>query len=371
MAQAPPTTHVPHGAGRFPLKVALDATPLILTSGGLPRYVTELSLALAREYPEDTYQLLSDQPFVFPEGAPPNLVRGRTPHEGLDRRWWLWGIQQSMAKSGAELFHGTNFEVPYLGHTPAILTIHDLSPWRNRAWHDSAARVRRRTPWLVRLKRARMILTVSEAVRAEVIAFFGVPGERVRAVPLAASPLFHPIEECERSGRPFFLFVGTLEPRKNVAAVVEAWLATRAETNADLIIAGRCRSDFVPIPAHDGLIFPGEVPDHQLPRLYSEALAFVYPTLYEGFGLPVLEAMQCGCPVITSRDPAVTEVCAGAAIHADGPLELADAMRSIATHPALRRNLRKAGLNRAASFSWTATARETHALYAELLRQGA
>ncbi|MDE3197272.1 MAG: glycosyltransferase family 4 protein, partial [Acidobacteriota bacterium] len=315
-----------------------------------------------------------DQPFALPENAPPNLVRGRTPHEGLDRRWWLWGIRQTMRKSGAELFHGTNFEVPYLGKIPAILTIHDLSPWRNPAWHDSAHRVRRRTPWLVRLRRARTILTVSEAVRREVISFFGVPSERVRAVPLAASPLFHPVPDerpdtdSRTPNRPFFLFVGTLEPRKNVAAVVEAWLATRQQTGADLIVAGRSRSDFVPIAAHDGLIFPGEVPDNQLPHLYSEALAFVYPTLYEGFGLPVLEAMQCGCPVITSRDPAVTEVSAGAAIHADGPLELAGAMRAVASHAALRAKLRAAGLARSASFSWTATARETRALYAELVR---
>lgn len=356
---------------RCPIKVALDATPLILTSGGLPRYVTELSLALAREYPEDTYQLLSDQPFPFPADAPPNLVRGRTPHEALDRRWWLWGVRQAIAKSGAELFHGTNFEVPYLGNTPAILTIHDLSPWRNAAWHDSAQRVRRRTPWLVRLKRAQMILTVSEAVRREAISYFGIAPDRVRAVPLAASPLFHPVPDVQPPARPFFLFVGTLEPRKNVSAVVEAWLATRAETNADLIIAGRCRSDFVPIAPHDGLIFPGEVPDNQLPSLYSEALAFVYPTHYEGFGLPVLEAMQCGCPVITSRDPAVSEVSAGAAIHADGPLELADSMRSIASRPNLRRDLRAAGLARASAFSWAATARETHALYSELLRTSA
>src|SRR5207247_898438 len=113
----------------------------------------------------------------------------------------------------------TNFEVPYLGKTPAILTIHDLSPWRNPAWHDAAGRVRRRTPWLVRLRRARMILTVSEAIRREVIGHFGVDPEQVRAVPLAASAAFRPLDErplaeTPPGARPFFLFVGTLEPRK-------------------------------------------------------------------------------------------------------------------------------------------------------------
>ena len=353
------------------MKIALDATPLILSSGGLPRYVNELSSALANEFPEDTYILLSDQPFSLPEASPPNLMRGRGPHDEASRRWWLWGIREAIRRSGADIFHGTNFEVPYLGGTPAILTIHDLSPWRNPAWHDAAGRVRRRTPWLVRLHRARMILTVSEAVRREVIGHFGVSPEQVRAVPLAASPIFRPLEEDAPTetpppARPFFLFVGTLEPRKNVAALVEAWRETRGQTGADLVVAGRNRADFVPIASCDGLNFLGEVSDPELPRLYSDALAFVYPTFYEGFGLPVLEAMQCGCPVITSHDPAVMEVAGGAAIHAASVSEIADAMRGIAANPRLRRDLRNAGLARAAAFSWKGTARETHAIYAEL-----
>lgn len=352
------------------MRIALDATPLILSSGGLPRYVSELSLALANEFPDDTYLLLSDQPFTLPEGTPPNLKRGRDFHDEAHKRWWLWGVQQAIRESGAQVFHGTNFEVPYLGHTPAILTIHDLSPWRNPAWHDAAGRVRRRTPWLVRLQRARTILTVSEAVRREIINHFGVAPEKVRAIPLAASEMFRPVSAAGLPGKPFFLFVGTLEPRKNVAALIEAWRATREQTGADLIIAGRSRSDFVPIEPCAGLNLLGEVPDHELPQLYSDALAFVYPTFYEGFGLPVLEAMQCGCPVITSQDPAVVEVAAGAALHAETALELADAMRSIATSPRLRGDLRRAGLARAAGFSWRGTARETRAIYAEILGTG-
>ena len=214
-----------------------------------------------------------------------------------------------------------------------------------------------------------MILTVSEVVRREVISHFGVNPDQVRAVPLAASPLFRPSPERALVGRPFFLFVGTLEPRKNVAALIEAWQATREQTGADLVIAGRNRSDFVPITPSEGLNFLGEVPDHELPQLYSDALAFVYPTLYEGFGLPVLEAMQCGCPVITSHDPAVMEVSAGAAIHAGTALELADAMRVIASNPRLRGDLRNAGLARAGAFSWKGTARDTRAVYQEVISE--
>lgn len=354
------------------MRIALDATPLTLTSGGLPRYVSELATALAREFPEDTYSLLSDQPFPMPERAPANLVRGWQPQSAADRRWWLWGIRHAIRRHNIQVFHGTNFEVPYLGSTPAVLTIHDLSPWRDRAWQTyhpnvNSDRVRRRTPWLVRLRRARMILTVSEAVRLEVIGRFGVPANRVRAVPLAASPLFRAMPPASRRQKPFFLFVATLEPRKNVTALVEAWSAARAETGADLVIAGRIRADFEEIPPREGLHLLGEVPDQELPQLYSDALAFVYPTHYEGFGLPVLEAMQCGCPVITSRDPAVVEVAGGAVIHAGSAAETADAMKAIAGDPRLRNLLSGCGLKRAAAFSWTRTARETHAVYCSVL----
>ncbi len=289
---------------------ALDATPLTLSSGGLCRYVTELALALAREFPEDRYALLSDQKFTVPTGAPPNLTAGPVVTE--ERRWWLRGVRKAIAATGAQVFHGTNFEVPYLGSTPSVLTIHDLSPWRDPAWHGSGAdRVRQRTPWLIRLGRADWILTVSEAVRREIITHFGAREDRVRAISLAASECFHPVLAQKTHQRPYFLFVGTLEPRKNLAGLVEAWRNTREETGADLWIAGRTRSDFSPIPDIPGILMLGEVPDSDLPGLFAGALGFVYPTFYEGFGLPVLEAMQCGCPVITSRDPAVMEVSGG------------------------------------------------------------
>ena len=344
--------------------VALDATPLTLTSGGLPRYVSELSPALARNFPDDRYVLVSDQSFPLPPDAPANLTAGPAVN---DKRWWLRGVRRAISQTGAQIFHGTNFEVPYLGTTPAILTVHDLSPWKNPSWHGDADRVRQRTPWLIRLHRARMILTVSEAVKREIVDFFSVPVESVRAIPLAASPLFRPLPEPSPHPRPYFLYTGTLEPRKNVAALVEAWRETREETGADLLIAGRTRADFQPIPFSEGLHYLGEVLDAQLPGLYSGALAFVYPTLYEGFGLSPLEAMQCGCPVITSKDPAVTEVSGGAALHAATVREIADALRAVASNSDLRHELRDKGLTRAKHFSWDNTARQTRALYEEVL----
>ncbi|HYA18858.1 MAG TPA: glycosyltransferase family 1 protein, partial [Bryobacteraceae bacterium] len=280
---------------------------------------------------------------------------------------WLWGVQRAIRQNQVDVFHGTNFEVPYRGRTPAVLTIHDLSPWRDKAWHDEAGRVRFRAPWLVRFGRASMILTVSEAVRREIIAHFGVLPSRVRAVPLAAASHFRPVPPTTPAPKPFFLFVATLEPRKNIEGLVEAWLESRAETGADLIVAGRSRTDFAGIEPGEGMHFLGEVSDQELPVLFSDALALVYPTHYEGFGLPVLEAMQCGCPVITSRDPAVMEVSGGAAIHAASTAAIAEAMRAIASRPEMRADMKAAGLQRASLFSWARTARETHDIYTEIL----
>lgn len=333
---------------------------MTLTSGGLQRYVEQLSLALAKGYPGDVYTLVSDQTFEKPEGAPENLRAVTRPVP----RYWSWGVRGVLREVKADVFHGTNFEVPYLGKTPAILTIHDLSPWKDPAWHSGAARVRQRTPWLVRLGRAKLILTVSEAMGREIAGHFGLPPEKIRAVPLAASQLFRPILG-PASEQPYFLFVGTLEPRKNLTALVEAWQAVRAVRQIDLWIVGRERADFVPLPQIPGLKRLGEVSDADLPALYSNALAFVYPTHYEGFGLPVLEAMQCGCPVITSRDAAVTEVSGGTAMHTGNTGELAAAMVAVAGNPELRAKLSAAGSQRARAFSWELTAQKTRRVYEE------
>ena len=147
------------------MRVAIEAASLALTSGGLARYTSELSLALAREFPDDEFFLLSDQPFRMPPGAPPNLKRGGGPRTAVERRWWLWGMQREMNRLGADLVHGPDFAVPYIPRRPSVLTIHDLSPWMDKGWHHAANRVRRRTPLLLDLGIATMIVTPGEAVR--------------------------------------------------------------------------------------------------------------------------------------------------------------------------------------------------------------
>lgn len=327
--------------------VALDATPLIVPTGGVRRYVEELSRALAVEYPQHRFELISDQI--------------RRPDRWISRRWWLWGIQQDMRRLRASVFHGTDFSVPYLPLTPSVMTLHDLSPWR----FGTAPRIRRRTPALLRFGIATMVITPSEAVRKEAIAEFGLAPERVVAIPLAASAFMQPLPIAPAQSNPYFLCVSTIEPRKNIQMLIEAWREVRREHRVDLVLAGRLREGEKPPPVEPGLRFLGSVCDRELPTLYSGAVASLYPSLYEGFGLPVLEAMQCGAAVVTSRDPAVVETGGGAAltVEATDTRGWVEAMRGLLENPARVGELREASLKRAAQFSWSRTARETFEVY--------
>jgi glycosyltransferase involved in cell wall biosynthesis len=384
--------------------IALDATPLTVPTGGVARYTSELARALAARFPENEYWLLSDRPFPMPDPRPANpgsprrspsdvhltnLKKGDPPRTFLGRRWWSVGLLREMMRRRAEVFHGTDFSTPYVPLRPSVMTVHDLSPWLHgphgmnelhaksghhldRPWQPDSARVRRRTAMLLRLRVPTMVITPTEVIRRAVIERFRLRGTQVVAVPLAASEHFRPIA-CPPPATPFFLFVGTLEPRKNISGLIEAWREVRQTHNIDLVIAGRTRADFPPLAAEPGLRVLGPVPDEALPELYSTTRAVVYPSLYEGFGLPVLEAMQCGAIVVTSRDPAIMEVAGDAAVfetvNAPGDIRgLVATLASIAESPHNFAPLRERALRRAKQFCWRRTAELTQEVYAEACR---
>jgi glycosyltransferase involved in cell wall biosynthesis len=338
------------------VRVALDATPLVAGTGGVPRYVRELRVALEKLQSGDTFLYLTDQAVAGAIGPPDRW---------LDRKWWLAGLPFALRRERVNVFHGTEFAVPYVPVCATVLSLHDLSPWMDAGWHGAGVqRVRRRTPWLLRMGLATMVLTLSEAVRGRAIAMFGLDPARVVAVPLAASAELRPVD-VPGEPEPYFLYVGTLEPRKNLPMLVEAWRAVRAKHRIRLLLAGRRREDGPDFVSGDGLEVLGPVAEERLPALYSGALAVVYPTFYEGFGLPVVEAMQCGAPVLVSMDESVVEVAGGAAVHCDArrPEQWVEALTRIVEDSAWRAELRAKGLARAAEFSWERTARETLAVY--------
>ena len=330
------------------MRVAIDATPLTLSSGGLARYTSELTLALSAQFPEDEYTLMSQ-----PEPL-----------------WWLWGVQREMNRRRSTLFHGTNFEVPYVPIRPSVMSLHDLSPWMDRAWHHAADRVRTRTPALIQLGVATMIVTDSEAVRRQAIAHFRIHPDRIAAVPLAAAAKFRPTTG-QVGNLPHFLYVGTLEPRKNIPLLLEAWRPVRDKYGIELHLAGRRRDDFPALPEERGLRMLGEVSDEDLPVLYSRALAFVYPSLYEGFGLPILEAMQCGSCVIASTDPAIAEVIgdAGPRLDPRDPQPWTEALLACVRGGDWLEQRRAHSLARARQFTWDRTAKMTHEIYVEAQRR--
>jgi glycosyltransferase involved in cell wall biosynthesis len=351
------------------MKIALDATPLTVPSGGVRRYTEELTRALCDSFPGDRFWLLSDQKFTLPFTRA-NLNAGQGPRNMLERRWWSWGLQGEISRLRIDVFHGTDFAVPYLPLGPSVMTLHDLSPWLNPAWHAEADRIRNRTPMLLRLGLATMVITHSEAIRRAAIDRFHLQHDRVVAVPLAASACFCPMPGPEQE-HPYLLYVGTLEPRKNIDLIFDLWRELRREHRIDLVLVGRRRSDFPEIPAEPGLRLAGFTPEEDLPALYSGAVACLYPSYYEGFGLPVLEAMQCGGLVIASRDPAILEVAADGAIllEVGNRAGWMDTLRLAVTQAEQLRGVREKALARAGEFSWTKTARLTRAVYERALNR--
>jgi len=341
------------------MRVALDATPLTLASGGLRRYASELSMALGAEFPEDEFLLASDRVFPMPARALPNLRAAPGPASAAERRWWSWGLSRMLGRERIDVYHGTNFEVPYRSLWPSVMTLHDLSPWKG---FPCSRRVRLRTPLLLRLGLATMVITPTEAVRSEAIARFGLRPERVVAVPEAAAPAFQRVEAP--AARPYFLYVGATGPRKNVETILGAWREVRKQHAVDLVLVG----DFA---AASGARVVAGVDDARLAELYSGALALLYPSLYEGFGLPVLEAMQCGAAVFASRDAAIAEVCgeAGLRIDATDADAWAEALKAACERPEWIAELRARSLARARGFSWRATARRTREVYEEARRR--
>jgi glycosyltransferase involved in cell wall biosynthesis len=351
------------------MKIALDATPLTVPSGGVRRYTEELTRALCDTFPGDQFWLLSDQKIELPFDRA-NLKMGPRPRNMLERRWWSWGLQGEISRLGIDVFHGTDFAVPYLPLRPSVLTLHDLSPWLDPGWHSESDRIRNRTPMLLRLGLATMVITPSEAIRRAAIERFHLQHDRVVAVPHAASACFRPTQPPpSNSAIPVVRRHAGAEKKHRLDSRCLAGASARASHRSG--VGGPAPRRFSRNPPEPGLRIVGLTPEEDLPALYSGAIACLYPSYYEGFGLPVLEAMQCGAVVIASRDPAIVEVAADGAILLDveDRAVWTDALRLALTQPEQMRALREKALLRAGDFSWTKTARLTRAVYEHAIQR--
>jgi len=300
-----------------------------------------------------------------------------------------WAIPRILHRLRADLYHSPYYLMPYRVGLPTVLTVHDLIPLlfpRQSTWQ---ARLLFRWALMLALRTSRRVIAVSEATARDLQARFRVLSGQVSVIPEAPDPAFYPrplpeIEAIRRQyGLPesFVLYLGSNKPHKNLTRLVEAWAqVTQYGIRSTFIIAGlwdprypQARQQADALRLGECIRWLGPVPEANLPALYSGATLFVFPSLYEGFGLPVLEAMACGTPVICSNTSSLLEVAGQAAVLVD-PLNvgaLTEALRRVLTDEALRAELRAKGLERAAQFTWKETARQTLAVYEQVLRGGA
>jgi glycosyltransferase involved in cell wall biosynthesis len=372
-----------------PLHVALDAHLLSLAasyrSAGISWYVQNLLRELPAADPHIRYTVFLNEKEC--EGVPGLGLRlSRLPAQHpVVRIFWEQCIQPwALTRAGADLLHGLALVGPLLGGRPFVLTIHDLSFVHYPQNFPGGKRLYLRlfTKWSVR--RARRVIAISESTRRDVIAQYGIPADRVDRIYYGLDPIFHPLPAAQvaefraRKGLPerFLLFVGTLEPRKNVARLVEAYAHLPAGRPPLYIVGGKgwlYDAVFARVEALQmggEIRFAGYVPGQELPWWYNAAELFVYPSLYEGFGLPPLEAMACGTPVITSGVSSLPEVVGSAGVTVD-PTDtdaLADALARLLTDAELRGEMQAAGLAQARAFSWQETARQTVGCYRRALR---
>jgi glycosyltransferase involved in cell wall biosynthesis len=322
------------------MNVAVDVTPLAQTRAGAARYLHAL-------LPRVESQVHVNRVHGFAHGRAGTLW--------LDLAWYPHVLP--LRARGADVLHCTTYRGPVHTRTPLVVTVHDVAVFRHpdafpRWTREYSRRVVPRV-----LGAARRILAVSEFTASELEVVLGIEREKIRVVPNAVDAVFSP--DGPRGEGDYLIAVGTLEPRKNLARTIEA----TARLGLELRVVGA--SGWGGVEARGAHVrWLGEISDEDLARQYRGALCLAYPSLYEGFGIPVLEGMACGIPVVTSTGGATAEVAGRAGVLVD-PLDPAAIAAGIEEAIARRAELGALGLERAREFSWDESARLTVEAYRE------
>lgn len=367
------------------MRIGIDARIADYTIGGIARYTIELVRALGAMATEHELLVVrSARARVTPRAIPADAeVRVRTPpHHRLERDSLSWELR------GARLtvLHSPDFIPPRSRGWARVITVHDLAflrfPWLltadSRRYYGAIGRA---------VQEADAIIAVSQTTARDLVELVGAPPEKTHVVYEGVDPGLVPMDpadaRCQVAGRfgvngPYILFVGTLEPRKNLPTLLRAFAQLRRDFPVRLVVAGGrgWLSDEVFRTVHQLAVaervdFIGPVAMDELRALYAGAEVLVLPSLYEGFGLPPLEAMACGTPVVVSGAGALPEVVgeAGVIVDPGSPDDLAAAVGWVLGNPAFRAELCRRGLARASAFTWERAAQETLAIYERVGRR--
>lgn len=367
------------------MRIGLDGIPLTSPKTGIGHYTLELARALAKIDTDDEFELIS--PFSFNSSSLDNNLPANLKKIEARRRkfWWAVGLPLYIRRNSTALFHGTNYEIPFWSNCPTVLTIHDLSLLLYPETHldRSVRRARYRLPLMART--ATKIITATEFVKKQVSEHLKIDPAKIVATPYAQRSNFRPMSLTEtgemrtRLGieEDFILFVGTVEPRKNLITLLRALseIMRTTELRPQLVLAGQkgwLTGETMNYVESEGLgarvKFTGYVTDEDLRALYSCCAVCVYPSLYEGFGLPPLEAMACGAPVIASDVPSLAEAVGQAALvlPPTDVQRLAQGIVGMIKESSKRAHYSRLGLEHAAQFSWERTARMTLDVYRDI-----
>ncbi len=369
--------------------VGLDGDTLGRKRTGDESYLASLMRAIGRVDGENDYVVyVRDAESVQPTFPELSHFRFRAVKPSSIWLRFPFSFPVVLRRDPVDLLHVQYF-VPPASKSPVVLTVHDISFAVHPGFFTRKDRLLLGTlvPWS--LRRADRIITDAEFTKGEMVRTYGLDPTQIEVIPLAADPRYRPLdrEHCRRvvaerhdTGGGFMLYVGTLQPRKNVATLIRAYSMFRKQTRLPhkLVIVGKAKYKFDSVfdairdsGYEDDIVFSGFVDDADLPVYYNAADVFVFPSRYEGFGLPPLEAMACGTPVIASNASCIPEVVGDAAVlvDPDDVSGFAGAMASVLGDPSVAVEMRDKGAARAGSFSWDRTARETIDVYRDVLRE--
>lgn len=356
---------------------------------GIGWYTYEIVKRMVEAHPEDTFYFFFDRPydpaFIFGENVVPMVLPPPARHPVL---WWLWfevAIPRALRKLKPDVFFSPDTYLSLRAKTPTVLTVHDIA----------YAHYPEQIPKLARqyyahfipkyVQQAKRVITVSNFVREDVLRHIPTDPAKIQAVHNACRAVFKPLSDTEvrqirdqyTAGEPYFVYVGAMHPRKNVHRLIQAFDAFKQQSTAPhkLVLAGRfawqsgpIRSAYEAAVYKDDIVLTGYLEQTQLPRVVGAASALVYLSVFEGFGLPLVEAMACDVPVLTSNVTSLPEVAGEAALLVDPHKveEIRSAMQQLAEDAVLRERLIQAGRRRRQDFSWDRAAEAVYKVLREV-----